>query len=190
MTADQLALFGAAELAEPQRSRVQVQRLTAGLTCLRDAVPEALEMISVLRYGRTEDTRSPCAADGWAWCVCRAGLRFEPTEQWWTAARIRGERWGWNRVPAGLLTWEELTGLVGADPRRAEIAAWAQSIPEPRWRVLERPHELHADSDGWHVSYLCRDHIHPQWPARWRAWQLVRELLTDAMTKLIPEGDR
>ena len=180
----QLDLFGAVVAAERQDQAADLQRRIEGLTCLRDAVPEALHLVTELRYTRREDSRSPRAGGGWAWCVSKAGLRFEPDAEWWAGARDRGETWGWDRTPARLFTWDELTGLLGTDPRHAEITAWARSLPEPRWRLLCRPFELDPEPDGWHLSYFCQDHLHPQWTARRHAWQLVLDLLTDAITDL------
>lgn len=167
-------LFGEIDAADRRRRR-------DALLCLRDAVPEALQVVVDLEYWRPTDTRDPRAGGDWAYCVCRAGLRFEAAADWWSAARSRGETWGWSRTPAHLVTWAELTELIGQDPRRSEVAAWVDSLPVPRWRLLLRPHELWPNPDQWHVSYLCRDHIDDRWPGRRRAWQLVLDLLTDAI---------
>ncbi|GAA0645818.1 hypothetical protein GCM10010174_81070 [Kutzneria viridogrisea] len=173
----QLDLFGEVLSAERQRHY-------DALVCLRDAMPDALELVVALRRQQPRDTRSPRAGGGWAYCVSHAGLRVEAADQWSAGARERGETWGWDRTPAHLVTWDELTALIGQDPRRAEIAAWANSLPEPRWRLLARPHELWPDPEGWHLSYLCHDHVHEQWPRRRRAWQLLLDLLTDAITRV------
>lgn len=117
----QLDLFGAVVAAEHKEQAADQQRRIDGLTCLRDAVPEALQVVTELRYTRREDSRSPRADGGWAWCISKAGLRFEPATEWWTGARDRGEPWGWDRTPARLLTWDELSHLVGADPRQVEV---------------------------------------------------------------------
>lgn len=165
--AAQPVLFGLT--AEQQRHR-------DALTCLRDAVPDALEVVVDLEYRRDTDTRAPGMSGSWAYCACRAGLRFEP----------RNENWG--GAPAHLVTWDELTALVGQDPRRAEVAAWVESLPMPRWKLLMRPHELWPDPEGWHVSYFCRDHVHDQWTARRRMWQLVLDLLTEAIEGIAAPG--
>lgn len=172
----QLDLFG--EAMSPDR-----QRHIDALVCLRDAMSDALEIVVALRYGQPRENRSPRAAGDWAFCVQRAGLRYEAADDWWSGARDRGETYGWNRMPARLVTWAELTALVGQDPRRAEVAAWVDSLPQPRWRMLMRPHELWPDP-GWHISYLCHDHVDTRWTGRRRAWQLVLDLLTDAIGKL------
>lgn len=159
------------------------QHRVDALTCLRDEVPEALEVVTELRYRRAQDTRSPRCGSRWAYCVCRAGLRFEAESEWWSGARDRGETWGWNRTPAHLITWGELGDLVGADPRRDEITAWVDSLPQPRWQLLVRPHELWPNPDQWNLSYLCRDHVDLQWTNRRHAWQLVIDLLNDAIDR-------
>lgn len=179
----QLDLFGEVEATEHRRRR-------DALTCLRDAVPEALEVVVDLRFTQSHDRRNPSACGDWAYCVCRAGLRVEAADDWWRGARERGEAWGWNRTPVHLVTWAELTGVIGQDPRRAEIARWVAGLPDvpDRWRWLTRPHELWPDPGGWHTSRLCRDHVDAQWPGRRHAWQLVLDLLTDAIGPLRAEN--
>jgi hypothetical protein len=89
----QLDLFGDVVAAGKQAQAADLQRRIDGLTCLRDAVPEAIRVVTELAYTRREDRRSPSAAGGWAWCISRAGLRFESTAEWWSSARERGESW-------------------------------------------------------------------------------------------------
>lgn len=182
----QLDLFGAVVAAEEQRDRAERQRLIDGLTCLRDVVPTALECVVDLRYTASTDTRAPSKAmgDSWAYCISRAGLRFETVAEWAEGARSRGERYGWDRTPAHLLTWDELATLVGTDPRRAEVVAWARSLPVPNWRPLYRPHELWPLPDHWHVGVFCHDHVDVHWTARRHAWQLVLDMLGDAIDGL------
>lgn len=180
-TATQLDLFGAVEAAEQKHVTARQNRFRDALVCLRDVVPTALEIVVELAYQSPTDTRSPCASGEWAYCVCRAGLRFEDAREWWTGARERDETWGWDRTPAQLLPWHELAVLVGDDPRRAEIAAWMNSLPMPRWKLLYRPFELYPDPDRWHPGYIQGDHVHEQWPARRRAWQLTLDVLNDAI---------
>ncbi|WP_027946575.1 hypothetical protein [Amycolatopsis taiwanensis] len=170
----QLDLFGTVLAAERQH-HVDV------LTCLRDAMPDALQIIVELRRWQREDTHAPHANGDWAYCVSHAGLRYEAASEWWAGARERGETWGWSRTPANLITWDELAALVGDDPRRAEITAWVETLPEPRWRKLMRPHELWPQPKGWHIGYFCRDHVDTHWTGRRRAWRLVLDLLTDAI---------
>lgn len=185
----QLDLFGDVLAAERRAETADVQRQIDGLTCLRDAVPEALQLVAELQYTKREDTRSPSAAGPWAWCVSRAGLRFEDSREWWKGARERRETWGWNRTPANLLTWDELIELVGSDHRRAELTTWIATLPEPRWRVLTRPHELDVEPDGWHVSYLCGDHVNQNWTARRTAWRTLQDLINTAINHLQTRKD-
>jgi hypothetical protein len=160
----QLDLFGTALSAEQQRYR-------DALVCLRDAMPRALEVVVALQYEREKDTKGPGKSGDWAYLVCRAGLRVESTATWY----------GWNHAPRNLVTWPELHQLIGDDRRRADLAEWADSLPMPRWQQLMRPHELWPDPEGWHTSYFCRDHVDVRWPARRRAWRLLRELIDDAI---------
>jgi hypothetical protein len=173
----QLDLFGDALSAERQR-------LSDALVCLRDSVPTALEVVAWLRYGDTHDTRDAHLGGGWAYCVCAAGLRFETEHAWGTGARERGERYGFSRTPDRLVTWVELTALFGDDPRRSEIAVWADSLPLPRWKQLMRPHELWPNPESWHPSYITNDHKDPHWPGRWHAWGLVLAVLNDAIERV------
>lgn len=168
----QLDLFGVVVSAE-QRRHVDV------LMCLRDAMSDSLEVVAELGYSSKHNTRGPRASGDWAYCVCQAGLRFEDVNEWWVGAP--GEPRGWSRTPAELVTWDELTSLVGSDPRRAEVAAWVDGLPMPRWRQLMRPHELGPDPASYHPNYLCHDHVDKEWPARRHAWQLVLDLLDDAI---------
>ncbi|WP_194838876.1 hypothetical protein [Nocardia sp. XZ_19_369] len=172
--ATQLDLFGEVLAAERTRS-------IEALTCLRDAVPEALEIIATLRYRSPSDTRSPRSSGQWAYCVCRGGLCFENADDWWAGSRARGEVWGWARTPAHLITWDQLAALVQHDPRRAEICAWTESLLSPRGRLVTRPFELWPNPDQWNPGYLDSDRADPLWPQRRKAWQLVLDLLTDAI---------
>lgn len=181
MTAMQLDLFGTVLSAEQQRHR-------DALVCLRDSMPDALEVVVDLRRTDPHDTRSPRAGGEWAYCVSRAGVRVERADEWW--AGVDGGPSGWDRTPRHLVSWAELSDLIGADPRRAEVAAWVDTLPELRWRLLMRPHELWPNPGGWHIRYFCHDHVHEQWTARRRAWQLVLDLLDDAIATLGQGGDR
>lgn len=162
------------------------QRQVDALTCLRDSMSDALEVVANLRYNQPDDSRAPRLSGNWAFCVSRPGLRFENADEWWSGGGRRRESRGWNRTPANLVTWDELRTWIGHDPRRAEISAWTESLPAPRWKLLMRPHELWPDPEGWHTGYFCRDHVHEQWPARRRAWGLTLTLLNDAIDQVSP----
>jgi hypothetical protein len=187
----QLALFDrsttAADLAPQQPSARQQLRRDA-LLCLRDAIPEALQLVVELRNPDRVDHRSPRASGDWAYCTPNAGLRVEDRSVWWAGAP--GQPRGWDRIPAGLVTWDQLAALIGDDPRRTEVSAWAATVPDPRWRVLQRPFELWPDAGGWNLRYFCRDHVNQHWAGRRRAWQLVLELLGDAADRITPEPPR
>lgn len=173
----QLDLFGQVLSAEQLRFR-------DALTCLRDAVSEALEVVVELEYKGTRDNRSIKGSGSWVYCVCRAGVRFETRDFWWSGARERGEVWGFDRTPALLLRWAELTELIEHDPRRLEVAAWVESLPWPRWRELTRPFEMWPNPGGGDPGWVLSDHESPHWTARRRAWDLVVELLTDAIERV------
>ncbi|MEU7631787.1 hypothetical protein AB0C34_17620 [Nocardia sp. NPDC049220] len=160
----QLDLFG--EILATER-----QHAIDALTCLRDAVPTALEIVATLRYTSTHDTTTPSAGGDWAYCVCKAGLRFQPLTQWQ----------GWNHRPAHLITWHHLATLIGHDPRRHEISAWINTLPHPRWPQLQRPHELWPHPETWHPHHITNDRNHPHWPTRKHAWTQTLTLLTDTI---------
>lgn len=172
-SAIQLDLFG--EIVSAKQRRV-----VDTLTCLRDTLPEALDVIAELRYTGPRLESSGSRADGpWNYAVCSAGVRVQPRDQ------MRG----FHTQPRNLVPWHELRDLVGDDPRRAEITAWRDSLPElGRWRLTYRPHELWSDPKGWHVSNFCHDHVHEQWSARRRAWHLLQDLLTDTITAVSEHG--
>jgi hypothetical protein len=153
----QLDLFGQVLGAEQQR------HLDA-LTCLRDAASDALEVVTQLSYKASRDVRDLHYGGGWAFVICEAGLRFRRDDS-----------------PMRVVTWDELTTLIGPDPRRTEVAAWVDGLPMPRWKLLMRPHELWPEPEGWHTSYFCHDHVDRHWPQRRRMWQLVLDLLGDAI---------
>lgn len=166
-----------------QRSYARNLPLTQALTCLRDAVPSALEVVSDLAYNRRTDDRSPSASGDWAYIVCRAGLRHEPRSHW--SQPTDGGRAGWNRTPANLTTWSELAALLGDDPRRAELTAWTASLTAPdRWRDITRPRELWPNPEEWHPSTIEGDHTRPGWEARIHAWRTVQAILDDAIAAL------
>lgn len=170
------------EVADARRA-AHARPLVDALTCLRDAVPEALEVLVHLGPTRTGDTRKPRASGAWAYCVSHAGLRHEPVDHWWMPTD--GGRAGWDRTPAHLATWDQLCDLLADDPRRADVTAWASSLTAvDRWRDLTRPHELWPEPDRWHPSYIQADHDQPGWDQRLTAWRTVQSILTDTITTL------
>lgn len=176
----QLDLFGEVQATERKR-------LHDTLTCLRHAIPDALTVVAELRNWNPSDSRSPRKTGPWAYCISDAGLRVEHEDTWGISAYHRGEPWGWHRTPAHLTTWDELTDLIGHDPRRAEIVAWVKSLHNPSWWVLSCPNEMSTDYTDGRISQqrsMCTDHINEHWPARRHAWQLVHDLLDDAINNL------
>lgn len=174
MTAVQLDLF---------RPATDTRRLVEGLTCLRDAVPEAMYVLLHLEYWLPRDERGVGASGGWAYAIRRNGLHFEHTDDWWRGARSRGEQWGWNRQPARHLTWVELAEQLGDDPRRADLAAWSRSLTEPAWKQRARPYEMWPEPETWHPDYLAGDRARSGWPARVEAWLTLQAILTDAIVR-------
>lgn len=180
MIADDVDLFDFLPEIAAARQVERLQPLRDALTCLRDAVPEALEVVVLLGYRHEKDTRAARASGPWAYCVSRDGLRHEPRDEW--SNPTDGGPRGWSRTPAHLTTWEELAALVGADPRRADLVAWAEGLTAPdRWRDLFRPHELWPNPEQWHPGYIEGDHERPGWGERITAWRTLQSILTTAL---------
>lgn len=179
MTAVQLDLFG---------PDTRTRRMVDGLTCLRDSVPDAMYVMIHLAYWLPADVRRIGASGNWAYSIRRDGLRFEHEDDWWRAARSRGERYGWDRTPVHRITWAELAEQVGDDPRRAQLLAWSQSLTEPAWQERTRPHELWPNPDQWNADYITNDHKHPGWTRRRAAWSTLQAILTSAIAQLDPVG--
>jgi hypothetical protein len=160
----------------PEVVAERADRDADALVCLRDEVPQALEAVVHLAWWRQIDETGFRNSSGrYLYLVCRAGIRYERKGEGNDGDRGR---------PARLLAWDELAAMVGGDPRRAEVAAWVDSLPEPRWSVLTRPHELWPQPEQWHPSYIENDHARPGWPARIAAWTTVQAILTDAIGRL------
>lgn len=148
-----------------------------GLRCLRDAVPDALEVVLHLEWWKARDERHPGASGEWAYLVCAAGMHF--------GSRHSNDEWaGWEHKPKYLVTWAELQSLLEADPRREEVAAWAESLPTPNWKGLYRPYELWPNPEEWHPSYIESDRERSGYPERIHAWRLVQAILTDVADRI------
>lgn len=176
MSATQLGLFAPA---------ADIQRSIDALTCLREAMPEALEIVVHLAYWRPVDNREVGACGDWAYSLRQKGLCFERVDDWWNGARSRGETWGWDRTPAGLVTWTELAEHVGGDSRRPGLVAWSRSLTVPdAWRDRARPHELWPNPGQWNPGYITSDHARPGWDQRIAAWRTLFAILDDAIDRL------
>lgn len=159
-------------------------RQIGGLTCLRDSVPEAMNVVVHLGDWRDREDRGVGASGDWAYSIRRDGLHCERTEEWWTGARRRGERYGWDRTPSDLVTWDELRALLGGHPARADVLAWAAALPTPSWNEMTRPYELWPNPHEWNPGYITLDHERATWPERIAAWTAVQAMFTDAITVL------
>lgn len=161
MTAAQLGLFADT-------------RLVDGLTCIRDAVPQAMEIVIHLADWHLRAERGNGYSNGdWLYSVRREGLYYEP-------ARGFGEH-----RPAHLIPWDELTGLLGDDPRRPYLIAWSQSLTAvDAWYDRARPHELWPKPWMWHRSYIDHDHERDGWDQRIAAWRTLYAILDDAIARL------
>lgn len=181
MTAAQLDLFGGLD--------ADTARKVDALTCIRDAIPQAMEMVIHLAYWWPHDRRNIGAGGGWADSIRRDGLHFERADDWWGRAYARGEPFGWNRTPAHLLTWPELADLTGDDPRRPGLITWSQSLTAiDAWKDRMRPYELWPESASCNPSYIKGDHERPGWGQRIAAWRGLYALLDDAIARLDPAG--
>lgn len=152
----------------------EIRRQVDGLIVLRDVVPEALEAVLHLADWHPVEHGGFSLSGDWVYTIRRRGLRFER----------RTARWSGRAAELRCLTWPELAGLLGDDPRRAEICAWSQSLVEPAWKERMRPFELWPDPGGWHPSYIIGDHERPGWLERLAAWRALQAMCTDAITLL------
>ena len=147
------------------------RRLVDGLTCLRDSMPSAMYVVVHLADWRIREERGAGCSGDWAYAIRRDGLRIERTNDWR----------GWDHAPAHRITWAKLAEHLGGDPRRAELIAWSESLAEPAWQEMARPHELWPEPEKWHPHYIEGDHKHPGWRRRLAAWTTLQAILTDAM---------
>ena len=166
MTAVQLDLFG---------PDAETRRLAGGLVCLRDVVPEAMDVLIHLAHWRRVEDRGIGTSGDWAYSIRRDGLYCEHRLDW-----------SGSRTRMRCITWAELTEQLTGDPRRARILAWSQSLAEPSWKELLRPYEFWPDSGSWHPSYIAGDRGRPGWDQRLAAWRALQAILTDAITRLDP----
>jgi hypothetical protein len=163
-TAVQLDLFA---------SDPETRRLVDGLTCLRDVVPEALEVIVHLADWHPVEQGGFGLSGDWAYTIRRKGLRYERRSDWCgQPSRMR------------CITWPELAAQLGSDPRRAGLIAWSEALTEPAWKERIRPHELWPNPGEWHPDYIRHDHERPGWPQRIAAWRTLQQICTDAIAGL------
>ncbi|GAA2238788.1 hypothetical protein GCM10010401_08840 [Rarobacter faecitabidus] len=165
-----------------ERHEARNRPLRAAVECLRDSIPEALELVLYLENRSGRDSRAPRSSGNWAYAVGDAGLRHESWEHW--ARPTDGGKSGWNRTPKNLTTWAQLRDVLGDDPRRNDLTEWADSLPEPKWKDLYRPHELWPHPETWHPSYIEGDRSRPGWAQRITAWRTCQVMLSDAMEAL------
>ncbi|WP_141576068.1 hypothetical protein [Actinomadura sp. WMMA1423] len=161
-----------------------VRRQVDALTCLRDSVPEAMNVVVHLDDWRDREDRGIGASGDWAYSLRRDGFHYEHTDEWWKGARSRGERYGWDRTPAHLVTWDELRAHLGDHPARASVLAWVAALPTPSWNEMTRPYELWPNPGEWHPGYITRDRERPTWPERSAAWTALQTMCTEAIVAL------
>lgn len=158
----------------------RAQQVARGLTCLRDACPDALEVVARLDWWKPNNERGSHASGEWAYVVCRDGFHF--------GSRYGAEWRGWDRNPPHLLTWEQLRQILEVDPRQTDVAAWLHSqTAVDRWRDYYRPYELWPDPGSWHPSYIESDRERDGYHERMNAWRTTQDILTDAIRRI--EGD-
>lgn len=166
----QLDLFGTDD---------RTRRLVDGLTCLRDVVPEALEVVVHLADWHPNDKSGVSRCGPWWYTIRRDGLHFEGLNE-------NPRRRTWPNTLTHRVTWREFAEHLADDPRRPPIRRWARSLPEPNWKELIRPYELWPGP--WRPDYITGDHERPGWDQRITAWRTVQAILTDAITRLDPTG--
>lgn len=167
MTTVQLDLFG---------PDTETLRLVDGLRCLRDVVPEAMDVLIHLAPWQRVEHRELSLCGEWIYTLRLDGLRYERRDEWRGKSQMRR------------ITWTELAEQLADDPRRPQILAWARTLPMPNWKELIRPFELWPDSGSWHPSYITGDHERPGWDHRIAAWRALQAICTDAIARLDPEA--
>ena len=181
MSAVQLELSGEVEALERQAVDAERRRINDALACLRDSCPDTLQVVWHLDWWKDRDAKGPGYTSPWAYLVCRRGVFYEHETTWG----------GWDSRPTNLVSWDELRALLGDDPRRAGVVAWAESLwrptiedvstspwpDQPSWRYLTRPHELWPHPETWHPSYIEEDHAMPGHDARMAAWRTTFAIL-------------
>lgn len=161
MTAAQLDLFG--DLDADTARRVDA------LICIRDEIPQAMEIVIHLADWRIREDRSPGRPGNWLYTIRRDGID----------ARRCGTTL-WQHI-----SWAELADLVGDDPRRPGLIAWSQSLTAAdAWKDRLRPHELWPEPEKWHPSCFELDHQRDGWEQRIAAWRDLYALLDDAIARL------
>lgn len=147
-------------------------RFATVLTCMRDAMPDAMRFI----------------IDLWA-----------PPDRTWGTSGEWAYRWTSSAVTAKVrkasaeehsITWNEFAELVGDHPDRQAILDWEQSpaMPKPKWKQLYRPHELWPLGGEWHPNYIETDHAEDGWGERLESWETLLSILTDAINTAAPDA--
>lgn len=172
MTAmDQLDLFDFIE-GETRGAGGQDQlRFAAVLTCIRDAMSDALRF-AVDLWAPPDRTWS--MSGEWAWK--------------WTgkAITVRVRKQGAEELS---ITWDEFADLVRDHPERQAVLDWEQTLEMPKWRPLTRPVELTPYAGDAHPSAIELDHAEPGWTERFKAWVRVQKILTDAINTAAPDWE-
>lgn len=177
----QLDLFGEVEAAEQAATDRAHRRQIDALTCLRDVVPEALEVLVHLDYWRLkDDCGGPGNSGEWSYRIRKAGMDF-----------VRhGTAGGWDRG-RDLITWDELRALLVDHPLRDQVVTWSESLTHPdAWRDRGRPFELWPHPERWHSDYIRGDHARAGWEDRRHTWGVVQTIYASTITRLEHEAHR
>lgn len=171
MTAmEQLDLFDFIEGETSGAGGQDQLRFATVLTCMRDAMPNAMEFFVNLT---AKPDRQWHGSGEWSY--------------WWSAVKIvayprrRGEE-------EQAITWEELADLVRDHPDRQAVLDWEQSLDVPKWWNLGRPIELSPYGGDDSQTGIQADHDQPGWEERLKAWKTLQSILTDAINETAPDA--
>lgn len=152
------------------QARQDELRFATVLTCIRDAMPDAMRFM----------------IDLWA-PADKAWHGSGEWSYWWTASKIVAYPRRRGEVEHSM-TWEEFADLVGDHPDRQSILGWEQSLEDPKWKDLYRPDEL-SPYAGDHGSDFEFDRNRPGWDARLKAWRALQSILTDVIRTIAPDWE-
>lgn len=166
----QLSIFDVLDGETSGADRNDQLRFAAALTCIRDAIPDALRFV----------------VDMWA-----------PPNRTWSMSGEWAYRWSATTITVRVrkqgaeehsITWDEFAELVEQHPDRQAVLDWEQTLIMPKWKDLTRPIELGPYAGDSHPSAIAQDHDAPGWDERIAAWRRVQAILTDAINTTAPDA--
>ena len=141
----------------------------SALQMLHDGFPNTLAACHYRHnWTRSNNPNDAGLVRPWAYVVVDAGIRFE-----------HGSTWnGWGSKPQHLFAWDDLSTVLDADPRWAEVDQTLGTPNDPAFPWY-RPEQYYGVTEpDWRTE---RDWSDPSWPQRMHAWETTRAILADAL---------